>query len=118
MWQKIKQWIARYHAHQARYHFKRHRYALALHYLQSLEKWDSEQAKQPVFVGYLAMCHYQLKYWENLAEEVERALFVLRRHIKTDKEALLIWQDLKSHLADLRYIDNSNSGYKQASGHH
>lgn len=118
MWLKISQWIARYHAYQARSHFKRQRYALALHYLQNLNSWDEEYAQRPVYAGYLAMCHYQLKYWENLAEEVERALFLLRRHIKTDKEALLIWQELKSHLADLRYIDHSGSGLKRASGQH
>jgi len=118
MWHKVQQWIARYHAYQARQHFKRQRYALALHYLTNLQRWDEDCAKQPVYAGYLAMCHFQLKYWDNLAEEVERALFLLRRHIKTDKEALLIWQELKSHLADLRYIDHSNSGFKKASGLH
>jgi hypothetical protein len=62
------------------------------------------------------MCHYQLKYWDSLTAEVERALFLLRRHTQNDKEALMLWQELKSHLADLRYIDQSKDNIKHASG--
>lgn len=116
MWRMLQKWMARYHARQARIHFKRHRYALCLHYLNNMDYWDCESMEKPLYAGYLAMCHYQLKYWDHLTEEVERALFLLRRHIKTNREALVLWQELKSHLADLRYIDQSNSLYKKASG--
>ena len=116
MFTKLQEWIAQYYAYKAKAHFKRQRYALCLHYLQNLEYWDAHYSDKPIYAGYLAMCHYQLKYWDSLTEEVERALFLLRRHTQNDKEALLLWQELKSHLADLRYIDQSKGKMKQASG--
>lgn len=116
MFLRIQNWIARYYAYQAKKNFKQHRYALCLHHLQNLEYWDAHFSQNPIYAGYLAMCHYQLKYWDSLTEEVERALFLLRRHTQSDKEALLLWQELKSHLADLRYINNGNAKVKRASG--
>lgn len=115
MWSAVKQWVAKYYAYQARQHYKRQRFGLCLHYLSNLDHWDDRYLKQPIFAGYLAMCHYQLKHWDNLTQEVERALFLLRRHINHSKEALVLWQELKSHLADLRYIDHSIQPTKKAS---
>lgn len=115
MFSYIQKWMSNYQAYQAKRHFKQQRYALCLRYLQGLEDWDSSITNKPLHAGYLAMCHYQLNYWDNLTEEVERALFLLRRHTQNDNEALILWQELKSHLADLRYIDHSTSPIKQAS---
>ncbi len=114
MWLRIKHVIANYHARCAKRHYRAQRFALCLHYLQNLEKWDEAYSKQPMYAGYLAMCHFQLKDWHHLSEQVERALFLLRRHIQTDKEALLLWQELKSHLADLRYIDQGKPKVSKA----
>lgn len=116
MFSYIQKWIARYYAYKAKSHFKRKRFALCLHYLQGLEFWDIDYQNKPIYAGYLAMCHYELKYWDCLTEEVERALFLLRRHTQNDKEALALWRDLKSHLADLRYIDQNSTKVKHASG--
>ena len=69
-----------------------------------------------MYAGYMAICHYQLKYWDNITSEVESALFLLRRYIDDDKEALILWQDLKSHLADLRYVNSSGTALKKAGG--
>lgn len=107
--------MSNYHAYQAKRHFKQQRYALCLSYLQNLEDLDASISNNPFYAGYLAMCHYQLKYWDNLTGEVERALFLLRRHTQSNEEALVLWQELKSHLTDLRYIDRSTSPIKQAS---
>ena len=109
MWLHLKHLIAKYHAHLVRSHYRHHRYALCLTHLQSLQKWQPDFAQKPLYAGYLAMCHYQLKDWDHLTEEVERALFLLRRHIKHNKDAFLLWEELKSHLADLRFIDQSHS---------
>jgi len=49
---------------------------------------------------------------------VETALFLLRRHIDDNKDALILWQDLKSHLADLRYVQPNNLGLKKAGALH
>jgi hypothetical protein len=68
-----------------------------------------------MYAGYRAICHYQLKHWDNITEEVESALFLLRRYTDDDKEALILWQDLKSHLADLRYVQPNNLSLKKAS---
>lgn len=113
MWSTVKQLIARYNAHKARVNFRRQRYGLCLHYLEHLRYWDERYLEQPTFAGYLALCHYQLKHWDNLTEEVERALFLLRRHTKTSTEALILWQELKSHLVDLRYIDQRPTALKK-----
>jgi hypothetical protein len=115
MFLHIQKWMSRYNAYQAKRHFKQQRYALCLSYLESLEYWDAKFSSNPLYAGYLAMCHYQLKYWDNLTEEVERALFLLRRHTQNNKEAMVLWQELKSHLADLRYINHSQSLIKRAS---
>ena len=115
MWFAVKKWVGKYYAYQARQHYKRQRFGLCLYYLDHLDQWDDRYLKQPMFVGYQAMCHYQLKHWDHLTQEIERALFMLRRHINHSKEALVLWQELKSHLADLRYIDQPNHQPKQAS---
>lgn len=116
MWLLVEKWIARYHAYQARSHYKQQRYALCLYYLQALSNWDHQFQNNPMYAGYMAICHYQLKHWDNITEEVERALFLLRRYTNTDKEALLLWQDLKSHLADLRYAQTSQPKIQKAGG--
>ncbi|MFY0640190.1 MAG: hypothetical protein JXR16_04020 [Bermanella sp.] len=116
MWLSVEKWIARYHAYQARSHYKRQRYALCLHYLHTLMNWDRQFLNNPMYAGYMAICHYQLKHWDNITEEVETALFLLRRHVDDNKDALILWQDLKSHLADLRYVQPNNLGLKKAGG--
>jgi hypothetical protein len=115
MFTQVQKWIARYYAYQARRHFRCQRYALCLYYLQGFEYWEAEYPSNPFYAGYLAICHYQLKYWDSLTEEVERALFLLRRHTQGNKEAMGLSEDLKSHLSDLRYIDQNNAKIKRAS---
>lgn len=109
----LRNWIARYYAYQARQHYKRQRYGLCLHYLNGLKKIQPSFLTRPMMAGYLAMCHFQLKQWDHLTSEVERALFLLRRHIQSNPEALLLWQELKSHLADLQYLDGNHHGVKR-----
>ncbi len=116
MWLAVEKWIARFYAYQARSHYKRQRYALCLHYLKSLSNWDTHFLNNPMYAGYQAICHYQLKHWDNITEEVETALFLLRRHIDDSKDALVLWQDLKSHLADLRYVQPKSHSLKKAGG--
>lgn len=112
----VEKWIARYYAYQARSHYKRQRYALCLHYLNALSRWDTQFLNNPMYAGYMAICHYQLKHWDSITEEVESALFLLRRHIDDSKDALLLWEDLKSHLADLRYVQPKNVTLQKAGG--
>jgi len=113
MWFRFRHWIKSYHAHMAKRHYQRKHFALCLHHLMRLKKWDSASLQQPIFAGYLAMCHYQLKDWSHLTEEVERALFLLRRHVQGNNEALVLWEELKSHLADLRFLDRSQLDVKK-----
>ena len=113
MWPSLKNCITTYHAYFARSHYQRRHYALCLGHLKGLQKWHTNFNQTPIYAGYLAMCHYQLKDWNHLTEEVERALFLLRRHTKHDKDALILWEELKSHLADLRFIDQSHVDHKK-----
>ncbi len=114
MWLRVKRMIASYHARCAKHHYRTQHFSLCLHDLNKLEKWDDEYSKNPIYAGYLAMCHFQLKDWNHLTEQVERALFLLRRHIKSDKEAFLLSRELKSHLADLQYIDQNQPKISKA----
>ena len=116
MWLGIEKWIEAYYGFQARSHYKRHRYALCLHYLHSLSQWDEEFVDNPMYAGYMAICHYELKHWENIITEVETALFLLRRHVDESADAQSLWQDLKNHLTDLRHIKPQDMPFKQAGG--
>lgn len=113
MWFRFRHWIKSYHAHMAKRHYRHKHFSLCLHHLKALKKWDIATLQQPIFAGYLAMCHYQLKDWSHLTEEVERALFLLRRHVPGNDEAHALWQELKSHLADLRALDSSQQDTKK-----
>ncbi len=113
MWFRLSHWVKRYHARLAKHHYQGKHYALCLHHLMALKKWDPACYQQPIFAGYLAMCHYQLKDWRHLTEEVECALFLLRRHVQGNNEALVLWEELKSHLSDLRFLDQSQLDEKK-----
>lgn len=112
----IDKWIAGYYAYQARSQYKRHRYSLCLHYMHALSRWDDDFLSKPMFAGYMAICHYELKHWDNIITEVESALFLLRRHANENAEAEYLWQDLKKHLTDLRYVKSNNVPLKKAGG--
>ena len=113
MWFRVHHWFSKYHSLKAKRHYQGKRFALCLHHLERLSIWDKPMYQSPIFSGYLAMCHYQLKDWSHLAEEVERALFLLRRHIQDNTEALVLWEELKSHLADLRFLDQNQTQVKR-----
>lgn len=108
--------IARYYAWQVRKQYRAHHYASCYQCLQHLEYWDCRIAHQPLYKGFKAMCHYQLEQWGNIAAEIEQALFLLRRPAQQDKACFVLWQELKSHLADLRYIERQQQTLKKVEG--
>ncbi|GAA6134392.1 hypothetical protein NBRC116188_11810 [Oceaniserpentilla sp. 4NH20-0058] len=116
MWLGLDKWFAGYYAYQARSHYKGHRYGLCLHYLNALSQWDEHFLNNPMYAGYMAICHYELKHWDNIITEVETALFLLRRHVDDNSDAQYLWQDLKNHLTDLRNVKPQNMPFKQVGG--
>jgi len=116
MWLGLDKWIAGYYAFQARSHYKRHRYTLCHRYLRLLSQWDEHFLSNPMYAGYMAICNYELKNWDNIITEVETALFLLRRHANESPDAQNLWQDLKNHLTDLRHVKSQSMPIRQAGG--
>jgi hypothetical protein len=111
----IQQALARWHFNGARNHYHYGRFDLCL---QEVEKAEPHLAlqHQPKLCAYKALCHLHLKYWDNMAAELEQSLFSLRRHIHKDKESYQLWQCLKAHLTDLRYINRQPGRVHKAVG--
>ncbi len=101
----FKRFMAYYHERATRSHYRMGRMSLCLFHLQKAEYWDISRAESPKHCAYLAICHYRLKDWDRITFEVERALFKLRRYIQEDKEAFILWQELKSQLTELQKIN-------------
>ncbi|EAT12193.1 hypothetical protein HF888_05260 [Bermanella marisrubri] len=108
--------FARYYAWQVKKQYRARHFQECLRCIQHLEYWDCRYTQQPLYTGYRAMCHYQTEQWENITAEIEQALFVLRRSAQEDKQCFLLWQELKSHLADLRYIERHQSNLRKVEG--
>ncbi|MCP5326257.1 MAG: hypothetical protein H7A09_08020 [Oceanospirillaceae bacterium] len=107
--------LAWWHFKGARNHFHYGRFDLCL---QSVVRAEHHLAPQyqPKLCAYKALCHLHLKYWDNMAVELEQSLFGLRRHIHEDKESYQLWQCLKAHLTDLRYINRQPGQRHKAVG--
>jgi len=97
-----------YHKVMARRHFRLGQSAQCLHHLNALTDQALDFKREPKLSAYLALCHFRLQYWENISIEVETALFLLRRYIQEDKESFVLWQELKSYLAELQLAERQS----------